>query len=241
MAGPSWQAAPAAQQRRDALAFEVSQRNSNPRPPGRSASADPPGKWPRHVRNPRRDASRLGVYQASTPEHNPGQARASAAFAISTNSSLFVCLRRRASPRFTAPCTTHNREVGGSNPPGAMSIVQRSAVSVAGTLVPAAINSVVRSSIARFRRCRPRSDQAVAGESPFGRPPRVHNRRLLPGKRDGCRPLAGVDCRWSRIAALGECIDGASLAGQYCSAGAPPPHANASVETRGKHRLALAG
>jgi hypothetical protein len=65
-------------------------------------------------------ASRLGVYQASTPQHNPAQARASGAFAISTNSSIFVCLRRRTSPGFTAPCTTHNREVGDSNPPEAI-------------------------------------------------------------------------------------------------------------------------
>ena len=35
-------------------------------------------------------------------------------------------------------------------------------------------------------------------ESPFGRPPRVHNRRRLAGKRGVGRLLAGVDCRWSR-------------------------------------------
>jgi hypothetical protein len=33
------------------------------------------------------------------------------------NSRAFVCLRRRASPRFTAPCATHKRDVGGSHRP----------------------------------------------------------------------------------------------------------------------------
>jgi hypothetical protein len=35
----------------------------------------------------------------------------------------------RTGPPFTRRCTTHNREVGGSNPPGAMPVVQRNAVS----------------------------------------------------------------------------------------------------------------
>jgi hypothetical protein len=39
-----------------------------------------------------------------------------------------VCLGRRASPRFTAPCTTHNREVGGWNPPGAIAVPERNAI-----------------------------------------------------------------------------------------------------------------
>jgi hypothetical protein len=75
--------------------------------------------------------------------------------------------------------TTHNREVDGSNPSGAIPVVQRNAVSDAVRHVPAAIHSVVRSSIARFRRCRAQSDSAVAHESRFGRPPRVHNQSPL--------------------------------------------------------------
>ena len=83
-----------------------------------------------------------------------------------------------------------------------MPIVQRKAVSVARSQVPAAIHSVVRSSIARFRRCRARSDSAMAHESSFGRPPRVHDRRLFAGKRGVCRPLICEDCRWSRAARI---------------------------------------
>jgi Glyoxalase-like domain len=83
-----------------------------------------------------------------------------------------------------------------------MPIVQRKAVSVARSQVRAAIHSVVRSSIARFRRCRARSDSAMAHESSFGRPPRVHDRRLFAGKRGLCRPLVGEDCRWSRAARI---------------------------------------
>ena len=63
--------------------------------------------------------SPLGVYQASTLGHNPGKSRASVAFAISASSRTFVCWSRRAPPLLRGPCTTHNREVGGSNPPGA--------------------------------------------------------------------------------------------------------------------------
>jgi hypothetical protein len=83
-----------------------------------------------------------------------------------------------------------------------MPVVQRKAVSGARSQVPAAIHSVVRSSIARFRRCRARSDSAMAHESSFGRPPRVHDRRLFAGKRGVCRPLVGEDCRWSRAARI---------------------------------------
>jgi hypothetical protein len=61
----------------------------------------------------------VGVYQASTPEHNPGYARTSVPCAISVTSRVFVCSSRRASPLVSPWRTTHNREVGGSNPPGA--------------------------------------------------------------------------------------------------------------------------
>jgi hypothetical protein len=62
----------------------------------------------------------LGVYPAATPGHNADQAGARGAFAIAVTCRTFVCSRRRAAPPFAAPRTTHNREAGGSNPPGAM-------------------------------------------------------------------------------------------------------------------------
>jgi hypothetical protein len=114
----------------------------------------------------------------------------------------FSAARARSSPPFARRSTTHNREVPGSNPGGAMEFRSgmRFLLSTGGSI--AAIHSVVRSSIARFRRCRARSDSAMADESPFRRPPRVHNQRPFAGKRGVCRPLAGEDCRRSRIATV---------------------------------------
>jgi hypothetical protein len=78
-----------------------------------------------------------------------------------------------ARPRCAAvrsPYTTHNREVGGSNPPGAMPVPQRMRFLAAVGSCLAAIPSVVRSSIGRFPRWRAQSDSAV----PINRPSGVH-------------------------------------------------------------------
>jgi hypothetical protein len=97
------------------------------------------------------------VHHGSTSLNTRGCTRRTRTPAKRVFCRRFSTARARPCPRFTRRCTTHNREVGGSNPPGAMPFVRRNAVSVARSQVPAAIHSVVRSSIARFPRRRGRS------------------------------------------------------------------------------------
>ena len=47
-----------------------------------------------------------------------------------------MCLSRRAAPPFAAPCTTHNREVAGSNPAGAIVVLCRQFSSRAAACIP---------------------------------------------------------------------------------------------------------
>ena len=90
--------------------------------------------------------------------------------------------------------TTHNREVGGSNPPGAMKF--RSGMQFCSRRTAIRRDHfVVRSSIARFRLCRARSDGTMC-TGRLGRPPRVH-RSPLAAKRASAddRPATTVGNR----------------------------------------------
>src|SRR5215217_7480997 len=106
--------------------------------------------------------------------------------AISREFLLYV---DRGAPPFAAPCTTHNREAGGSNPPGAMKF--RSGMQF--LLATAAMRrdplwrEVVDRQLPALQSAIGRS---CVHESPFGRPPRVHNQSPLATKRGLCRPLA---------------------------------------------------
>jgi hypothetical protein len=66
-------------------------------------------------------------------------------------------------------CTTHNREVGGSNPPGAIRLVQRNAFLEVVATCRAAIHSVVRSSTRRVCGCRARTEAAPCHPVPTHR------------------------------------------------------------------------
>ena len=116
-----------------------------------------------------------------------------------------MCLRRRASPRFTAPCTTHNREVPGSNPGGAIPRKPRyggvfSVVRAASDLPPA--NSM-EAFWKRKRRCRLQNANV---ELRTPEPERVARSFLLGGKLPGGRELV-------------QRIDALAVAGHYRLAG----------------------
>jgi hypothetical protein len=93
-----------------------------------------------------------------------------------------------------SPYTTHNREVGGSNPPGAIEFSS-------GMRFPCRTGGASPRSL-----CREVIDRSLwALQSAIGlghgprialrRPPRVHNRSPLAAKRGLGRPVTGEDCR----------------------------------------------
>jgi hypothetical protein len=74
-------------------------------------------------------AHRAGSHHGSTSAKRRGSTRPT-----DLSFELFVCRDfstscARLAPPFAPRCTTHNREVGGSNPPGAMAVPLRNAVS----------------------------------------------------------------------------------------------------------------
>jgi hypothetical protein len=97
-------------------------RGSKPRPLGPRQRALGPGPAPSD--HWRRSKSWIATHSASTRRLRRSTTAVKRARESRSRYSrlpgLSVCSSRRAAPPFTAPCTTHNREVGGSNPPGAI-------------------------------------------------------------------------------------------------------------------------
>lgn len=150
-----------------------------PRSPDKRDGADcgvPAGKPPISVRPPA-DLARLArVHHGSTSVSTGGSTRRLRVPAKRSRCSGFSASCARPGLPFTRRSTTHNREVDGSNPSGAMPVVQRNAVS-----------RDRRKMSSRSPSCRALVDtllfHAQSGNglraarliNPFEGPPRVHN------------------------------------------------------------------